>query len=144
MRARHGFTLVEMLVVIAMIGLLMAMISGALYQAQKAVKTTRAETQLREVIAACGQYYLVEKKIPTGMEGGGWVELNTTTLHDLVTPNSQGLVYLNLSEKQFKNENYVDPWNMPYQVKLNSAEEDVVPSPLVIKASVTFINHKRE
>ena len=144
MKKRNGFTLIELLIVITMIGLLMAMITGALYQARLAVKRTRAETQLRDLIAAWGQYYLVEQQVPSGL-GGGWVDMNKGTLSPIITPNSQGYLYLNLSDAQFKNDEYMDPWGKKaYQVKLNTAVGDAAPPDLVIKASVSFVNWKRE
>ena len=145
MKGRNGFTLIELLIVITMIALLMGMITGALYQARLAVKKTRAEVQLRDLIAAWGEYYLVEEQLPSGM-GGGWTPMTRETLSPLITPNSQGFVYLNLNDAHFKNGQYVDPWGSTYAVRRNASE--VTPGEtqnrLVIKASVSFINHKRE
>jgi len=157
MRTRNGFTLIEMLVVITMIGLLMAMITGALHQARRAAQRARAQTQLRDLIAAWGTYYMTEKHFnqgvpplwpPDGELEDGWVIMTRRALEPLVEPKDQGFVYLNLSDAQFKKiggtQYYADPWRVPYQVRLNEATENMAPPDLVIKASVSFINRTRE
>ena len=153
MKTKNGFTLIEMLVVIAMIALLMAMITSALYQARLAAQKTRAETQLRDLVAAWGSYYMNEKQFGEGQEpdlpgtmlGGGWEDMTRTVLEKYLTvPNAKGFVYLNLSDAQFKNDEYVDPWGRVYQVTLNSAEGDVEPPDVVVKAGVSFLNKNRE
>jgi len=155
MKTRNGFTLVEMLVVITMIGLLMAVLSGALYKARMTARKTRAEVQLRELLTAWGEFILIEpifgsaaRSLPSGMDGVNGLPMDKETMELLTEPNSQGYVYLNLSDAQFKNGYYVDPWHNPYYVKLNKADEvtedKAPPGVRIIKASVNLVNRNRE
>ena len=142
MKRRSAFTLVEMLVVITMIGLLMTMVTVGLARARRAAQIARAETQLREILAACGEYLMLNHQAPPGV-GSGWVEVGGGMLDELITPDANGFVYLSVSPSQLKNGQYLDPWGLPYMVKLNSATGDMAPPNLVIRASVSFMNKNR-
>ena len=144
MKKRAGFTLVEMLVVITMIGLLMATIATGLARARRAAQIARAETQLREILTACGQYLMLNQKAPPGMSESGWTVVAGDFLNELITPDEHGFVYLSVSPAQLKNGAYGDPWGNPYEIKLNAAKESATPADLVIKASAGFINVKRK
>ena len=150
MKARNGFTLIELMVVITMIGLLMAMITGALWEARQAAKRTRAQIQLRDLIAAWSEYYLVDKTktLPASMGDGGdnaWTKMNKSTLQKLIeVDEATGFSYLNLNDEHFdKDDYYADPWGTPYEVKVNKAD-GMTPKPLHIRAGVSFVNRKRE
>jgi len=147
MRTRDGFTLIEMLVVIAMIGLLMAMISAALFQARLAGQKTRVEVQMRELVNAWGAFLLLDETIPSDM--GDFVPMTETRLRPLTeVADQEDFPLLNLSPKQLKdvpgvNEKcYVDPWGRPYEVKLHQSSRNL--DTQTIKARVHFNNRQRE
>ena len=144
---RRGFTLVEMLVVITMIGLLMAMITAALYTARQRARKSRAEVQLRELVSAWTQYYLIYGSANT--PGSSFPSRMTrAALEPLIVPDENGFVFLNVTlkkegEKEDAEDLYLDPWRNPYHVKFNEStpsELDLVS----IRASVSFPNRNRE
>ena len=148
MKTRHGFTLIEMLVVITMVGLLMAMITAALHQARLAGQKTRAEVQMRELVNAWGAFLLLGLDVPPEMEDD-FKSMTETRLKNLTeVGNQEDFPLLNVSAKQLKNvpgeseKCYVDPWGFPYQVKLKQSSREVETQ--IIKARVHFNNRTRE
>jgi len=145
MAKRNGFTLLEMLVVITMIGLLMAMLAGALMQARRRAQQSRAEAELRDLVTAwekCYLYYLYSDNPAPNMPGLAWTEMDSAVLGSLTDVNA-GLVWLNLSDSRLKGGKYMDPWGNPYEVKRNASTpgNNTV---LTLKASVHFNNRLRE
>jgi len=63
-RTRDGFTLVEMLVVIAIIGVLISLILPAVQQAREAANRTKCQSNLRQVGLAALTAYDQYKKLP--------------------------------------------------------------------------------
>jgi prepilin-type N-terminal cleavage/methylation domain-containing protein len=133
---RGGFTLMEMLVVIALIGILMVVLASSLIQARNHARRTKSETQLREMITAYITFYNVYGTWPDKSVDGPVTE---TMLQPLVTTNntlglvpaknSLGLVLLNKtfttierakSTKLHGAVYYLDPWDQPYQMKFGA------------------------
>ena len=142
MKKQQGFTLIEMLVVITMIGMLMAMISGSLISARLRARKARAEVQVRELANAWGQYYLLRGR-PAGI-GTSFTPMTRETMGPLITPDANGFVYLNITLKgEEESDPYLDPWKTPYHVKFNETPPNNTPT-VSIKASVSFINRRRE
>ncbi len=72
---RRAFTLVELLVVIAVIGLLVALLLPAVMRAREAARRTQCQSRLRQVGLALMGFESAHKKLPTGSrttEGLSW------------------------------------------------------------------------
>ncbi len=68
---RRGFTLIEMLVVIAIIGILVAMLFPALQSVRQAARRTQCSANLRQVILATLNFETAKRKFPSGDDGEG-------------------------------------------------------------------------
>jgi prepilin-type N-terminal cleavage/methylation domain-containing protein len=124
---RGGFTLMEMLVVIGIIGILMVVLASSLMQARNHARRTKSETQLREMITAYITFYNAYGTWPAGSVDG---KVTETMLEPLVTTNNiLGLVLLNKTFTTIERDKstklhgavyYLDPWDQPYQMKFGA------------------------
>lgn len=136
---RRGFTLIEMLVVIAMIGLLMTMVAGALVQARQSARKARAEAQLRELLAAWVQYYIHADN--PALPSAGGLSMTDVAMQPLMGGgNDSDLVLIDavLREKAYR-----DPWGTPYEVQFIRGATSSL-EPVSLKATVYFMNRDRE
>lgn len=101
--AQDGFTLVEMLVVITIIGLIMALVAPRVLNYLGESKVKAAKIQIQSFSSALDLYYLDEGRYPTSSEGlGALVQRpeNSTTWNGpylkggMVPPDPWGNVYL--------------------------------------------------
>ncbi len=70
---RHGFTLVELLVVITIIGILVALLLPAVQAAREAARQVQCKNQLKQLALACLAHEHYSKRYPTGGWGDAWV-----------------------------------------------------------------------
>ncbi len=82
---RHGFTIIEMLVVIVIIGILMALMLPAINSAREAARRSNCASNLRQIGQAILGFEAAKKMLPNGGEG---------TVHegDLIGPSGAQVV----------------------------------------------------
>jgi general secretion pathway protein G len=103
-RGQDGFTLIEMMVVILIIGLLALMIVPRLKGVADRAKRTKAQADISELKQALDRYYLDNGSYPTSDQG----------LQALVTPPTSGRVPTNYEEGGYIEKLPDDPWGHPY------------------------------
>ncbi|MDX1961935.1 MAG: DUF1559 domain-containing protein [Pirellulales bacterium] len=69
---QHGFTLVELLVVISIIGILVSMLLPAVQQARETARRAQCANNVRNMTQACLQHLSQHKHYPTGGWGYRW------------------------------------------------------------------------
>ena len=89
-KSRRAFTLIEMLVVIAIIGILAALIVGGLSRASGAKVRSRVQTELAGLVTVIGQYYKEHGYYPQDNRNNPalsplYHELTTNTIPDSLT-----------------------------------------------------------
>jgi prepilin-type N-terminal cleavage/methylation domain-containing protein len=72
-KPRHGLTLVELLVVVAIIGLLVGMLLPAVNATREAGRRTVCLSNLRQLALGCSQHEQIRGFFPTGGWGRDWV-----------------------------------------------------------------------
>lgn len=65
----HGFTLMELLIVLTIIGLLAALAGPALYQRMKNAKHSTAKAQIENFVTALDSYFVDMERYPSAQEG---------------------------------------------------------------------------
>jgi len=111
LRSSHAFTLMEMLVVLAVIGLLMGLLFPALMRARESARITRARAEITTLQQAWQAYWNVYKEFPP------FTEMGTDAVAELGGGNLHGIAFMEFDVRH-ENEGFLDPWGNPYRITL--------------------------
>ena len=103
-RGQDGFTLIEIMVVILIIGLLALMVVPRLRGVADRAKRTKAQADIQELKQALDRYYLDNGSYPTTDQG----------LQALVNPPTAGRVPSNYEQGGYIEKLPSDPWGNQY------------------------------
>ena len=136
---RAGFSLMEMLVVIVIIGVLIGMLGASYISARNHARRGRAETQLRELVKAWDEYFLMYGSFPNS---GDTIMSYHTTLQPLLSTDSTGhntkqIPFLSI---KMGTGDYCDPWGNPYHINFS---QPTVPQEVALRIAVSFPNRDR-
>ena len=112
-RAQGGFTLIELMVVLVIIGVLAALIVPNVIDRADDARVTAAKTDINNISQALKLYKLDNQRFPTAEQG----------LQALVTKPSVGAIPLNWKPYIDKLPN--DPWGRPYQYLVPGIKAEV-------------------
>ena len=71
-KSPHGFTLVQLLLVITIIGILIALLLPAVQAAREAARQTQCKNNLKQIALGCLNHESLLKQFPAGGWGWGW------------------------------------------------------------------------
>lgn len=116
LRGRQGFTLIEMVVVLLIVGLLAALVGPAIFGQAEEAKRKTAKVQVKGFAQSIRMFALDTGRLPTAAEG----------LRVLIPPPPTDVRNYNpagyLEERQVP----LDPWGNPYDYRPEGAQFTVV------------------
>ena len=108
MKKQHGFTMIELLVVLVILGLLAGLVGPQFFGKVDSSKVRTAETQIKMLKMALQTYRLDVGRLPESLEGLR------------VAPNDAQAYW----QGPYLEESIpLDPWNNPYQYRRDSGAE---------------------
>lgn len=135
MKSPRAFTLIELLIVIAIIGILMALLFPLIGSIFRTTKKTLAKNDATQIVAACIAYEIEYGRLPGTNESAANVTgdlvkalmgSNTSTV-----PNARQIVFLDVNDAKkgkggIKGNDFVDPWGIPYKVVFDGNSDNEV------------------
>ena len=122
---KKGFTLIELIVVIAMLMVLAGSVTTAVAQAQKRAKITKATATCQEITNAILAYenYAKDYSLESKATGESWKETTKADLgfilgeENIQVGEGSGKIPV-LFHAEIKGNAIMDPWNHPYRYKI--------------------------
>jgi len=118
-----GFTLVELLIVIAIIGILMALLFPAVGSAILAARRAQARNDAVQIVNACRAY---ETEYGVGVWGTNtYTQVDGDLLAALMGTNARRIIFLEVpyyksGKSGYSDGAFLDPWGGPYQIAYDS------------------------
>lgn len=116
-RQKTGFTLIEFLVVLGVIGILMGLLFPALMVARERAKITRARGEIMALNQAWQSYWQTYGYFPRY----GISEMDSAAVAMLggenATHNPNLIAFMEFDRRHYS-EGFLDPWKRPYRIEL--------------------------
>ena len=137
-----GFTLIEMLSVLAIIVILAGLLIAGTVVARKKARVARAQAEVKELAKAWKSYWMIYGKWPAGCSGNR-VQMDAGKMKILagtdVSDNTRALNFMDVDPKVLNN-GFFDPWKKLYEVDFAAG---VVSQGDSYEATVFFPQRKR-
>lgn len=144
---RKAFTLVELMVVIAMIAILMGVGATSVNGARKRAKLARAETEAQELTKAILAYanYCEDGKLDelTGLNDAEATEDNLKYVLGKGPQKHGSPVPVLYNASVARNGSFLDPWGNPYRVTVKKGERVSPPGVPAMNVGVFYPNWHR-
>jgi prepilin-type N-terminal cleavage/methylation domain-containing protein len=130
--AKSAFTLVEMLVVLAIIGTLMAIILPIVGKVKIAAKRAKAQQEIKSVELGIKAYQSEYGKFPLQDSmtehayTADYIDLMNTLAGVNTNANPRRIAFIELPQASMINNMFVDPWQKPYQVVADWSMDNIV------------------
>lgn len=119
---KRGFTLIELIVVIAMIATLMAALGTSVAKAQRRARITKATQEARELTNSILAYeqYAPDHTLAQVATGGSWRDCDESSLRMVLgrMDDDDGQRIPVLFAASLTGGRMLDPWGTPYQVRI--------------------------
>ncbi len=144
MKANKGFTLVEMLVVITILGILMAMMIPAAGMILKRAKVAQAKSDAGVVTSVMLKYFAEYNRVPSFYTKAGSPHLTNKEWVDAMSPAPGGTLNKdNLKRVMFFEGGagslgdeksdfpgaFIDPWGQPYEYQMDEDRDGSIDHP---------------
>ena len=143
---RKAFTLVELLVVIAMIAILMGAATTSVVGAQKRAKISRAQTEAQELTKAILAYAnYTDDGTLSELTGLNDVEADENNLKCILGKETKrgSTVPVLYNASIAKNGKFLDPWGNPYRVTVKKGATITPPGVPTMQVGVFYPNWHR-
>lgn len=111
--AKKGFTLIEMLTVLVIIGLLLSMLFPALNKARQRARVVKARGEVRELTKACKAYWYTYKKWGALSSG----DMTASNVKILQGDNTDKIMFMTFPPGA-EDDGFEDPWGNIYKITL--------------------------
>lgn len=124
---RKGYSLIEMLTVIAIIGILVGLLIAGLAYARQKAKIAKCKAEVRQLSVAWKTYWLVYGSWPPGCANQN-KEMDGSIMQVLMggpNDNTQKIIFLDLGTNVLGN-GFKDPWGHVYKVDFRKTTAPMV------------------
>lgn len=122
---KQGFTLVELMVVLGMIGMIMAALTSSVMGAQKRAQIAKAESEVKVITQAILSYENYKHDLPPLTNRDADANSLGFLLGDGGSSEMGGKIPVLLMGQLKSGGKMMDPWNMPYRVTIRPSGASV-------------------
>ncbi len=116
LRWKNGFTLMELMVVIVVIGVLVGLLIPAILKAKEGARQKKARAEVYELQKAWAMYYQTYEKLP------GHSAMDSTATQELGGNNKNKIVFMEFTPKELSG-GFKDPWKELYLLNFVSGQD---------------------